>query len=312
MTDEGCCITCSDLALPVTILELLEDDLAVVDAGAGRRETVSVALVPAGDDLQCLACGEVCGHATRSEQLDLRLRARKRIEFTYDPQMADDVTADGRHRIAPASPPANPYWETIPLSDDVTYGNRLTRSLLSYFPMASGSDEWMLDLGCGEGGDSIWLAKQGWSVTGVEISELALSRAAAAANAEGCADRIRWVSADLATWVPDGTYDLVSACFFQSPITLSRHDILLRLAASIAPGGHLLVVAHASVPSWAAHRHEGDGPDLLEAVEEAAALALPADSWTLEIVEDRPRAVTGPDGQSATILDSVVLARRVG
>ena len=41
------CVTCSDAALPVTVLRLLDDELAVVDAGAGREEEVSVALVTA-------------------------------------------------------------------------------------------------------------------------------------------------------------------------------------------------------------------------------------------------------------------------
>ena len=41
------CITCSDTAVQVTVLRLLEDELAVVDTGEGE-ETVSVALVTAG------------------------------------------------------------------------------------------------------------------------------------------------------------------------------------------------------------------------------------------------------------------------
>jgi hydrogenase expression/formation protein HypC len=41
------CITCSDTAVQVRVVELLPDDLAVVDTGAGREE-VSVALVSAG------------------------------------------------------------------------------------------------------------------------------------------------------------------------------------------------------------------------------------------------------------------------
>ncbi|WP_034263175.1 HypC/HybG/HupF family hydrogenase formation chaperone [Actinospica robiniae] len=59
---EGFCLTCSDTALPVTVLELLEDDLAVVDAGEGRRETISVALVPAGvGDTVLVHAGEAIG-----------------------------------------------------------------------------------------------------------------------------------------------------------------------------------------------------------------------------------------------------------
>jgi hydrogenase maturation factor len=41
------CITCSDEAVQVTVVELLGDDLALVDTGATREE-VSVALVDAG------------------------------------------------------------------------------------------------------------------------------------------------------------------------------------------------------------------------------------------------------------------------
>jgi hydrogenase expression/formation protein HypC len=47
------CITCSDQAVVVTVVRLLDDDLAVVDTGAGQEdgaglEEVSVALVAAG------------------------------------------------------------------------------------------------------------------------------------------------------------------------------------------------------------------------------------------------------------------------
>ncbi len=41
------CITCSDMAVEVTIVRLLEDQMAVVETGSGE-ETVSVALVTAG------------------------------------------------------------------------------------------------------------------------------------------------------------------------------------------------------------------------------------------------------------------------
>ena len=44
---EGVCITCSDTAVQVKVVRLLEDQMAVVEGGAGE-ETVSVALVTAG------------------------------------------------------------------------------------------------------------------------------------------------------------------------------------------------------------------------------------------------------------------------
>jgi hydrogenase expression/formation protein HypC len=45
-TDEVC-ITCSDAAVPVTVLELRPGGLALVDTGVGAPEEVSVALVDA-------------------------------------------------------------------------------------------------------------------------------------------------------------------------------------------------------------------------------------------------------------------------
>ena len=50
MIEEHCsgdaCITCSDTAVEVTVVRLLDDEMAAVDTGAGE-ETVSVALVSA-------------------------------------------------------------------------------------------------------------------------------------------------------------------------------------------------------------------------------------------------------------------------
>lgn len=214
---------------------------------------------------------------------------------------------------------AKEFWESRYGESDAVWSGRVNAVLADVAgPLTPGR---ALDVGCGEGGDSIWLAERGWTVTGVDISDLALSRAAAAASAQDCGDRIRWVGADLATWQPDETYDLVSACFFQSPIELPRADVLRRLAGALAPGGRLLVVSHHTAPPWSriAHMQEhGDepghrhAPHLPSAAEELAALGLVEgpDPWVVEVAEDRPREVTGPDGQRATILDAVVVLRR--
>ncbi len=166
-----------------------------------------------------------------------------------------------------------------------------------------------LDLGCGEGGDVIWLAQHGWEATGVDISETATRRGAAAAREAGIPeDRVHFLAADLATWTPTGTYDLVAASFLQSPVHLPREEILRRAARHVAPGGRLLVVAHAAMPPWAeahAHHHDLPTPD-----EQVAALGL--DGWTVEVAEVRSREATGPDGRSAVLDDTVVCLRREG
>ena len=56
------CITCSDAAVVVTVVRLLDDELADVDTGAGPLERVSVALVDARVGEQVLVhAGEAIG-----------------------------------------------------------------------------------------------------------------------------------------------------------------------------------------------------------------------------------------------------------
>ncbi|TAK70340.1 MAG: class I SAM-dependent methyltransferase [Actinomycetota bacterium] len=167
-----------------------------------------------------------------------------------------------------------------------------------------------LDLGCGEGGDGIWLAEQGWRVIGVDVSGTAISRAAAAAAARGIGDdRITWVTTDLSTWDPPESYDLVSACFFHSTIDLPRTAILRRAAAAVRPGGLLLVVGHAEVPPWSRHRDHGH-ETLLGPAAELAALDLTPGGWETVVNEVRSREATAPDGERAVLSDAVTLVRR--
>lgn len=170
-----------------------------------------------------------------------------------------------------------------------------------------------LDLGCGEGGDVVWLAQRGWEVTGVDLSPTAISRARAAATAAGIDDdALRLEAADLATWEAPGEYDLVSASFLQSwPVPIPREDILRRGAGFVAPGGCLLVLAHAAPPSWAdpetthAHAHPFPSPE-----QDLAALRINPVSWEVQACELRPREATSPDGAPASLVDGVVLVRR--
>ena len=173
-----------------------------------------------------------------------------------------------------------------------------------------------IDLGCGEGGDALWLAEQGWRVTAVDISPTAIARGAALAASSPVGDRISWVAADLADWIERaavGSVDLVTASFLHSTVELPRTRILRGAAALIAPGGHLLVVSHGAAPPWHqpdAHEHAAQRPVLLSPEEELVELALPISDWTTVLAESRMRQATGPDGQAAELEDGVVLLRR--
>jgi SAM-dependent methyltransferase len=158
-----------------------------------------------------------------------------------------------------------------------------------------------LDLGCGEGGDAIWLARQGWRVTAVDVSATALDRAAEDAATAGVADRIYFWQHDLALASPSGAFALVSAQYLHSPIEFPRVHVLQEAASAVTPGGLLLIVDHASVGhgSWAV-------PE-----ETLAPLDLSPDEWHTERLEAREREATGPNGQRATITDNVIAVRRL-
>src|SRR5688572_32867618 len=66
-----------------------------------------------------------------------------------------------------------------------------------------------LDVGCGEGADAIWLARSGWTVTAIDVSDVAVRRAREAAESAGAT--VEWVCGDvLRTPFPARSFDLVS------------------------------------------------------------------------------------------------------
>ncbi|HUO49226.1 MAG TPA: class I SAM-dependent methyltransferase [Acidimicrobiales bacterium] len=98
-----------------------------------------------------------------------------------------------------------------------------------------------LDVACGEGRNAIWLAEQGWRVTGVDFSGVGLAKAATLAAARGV--EVQWVEGDLTRWDPPVAYDLVAVLYLQLPVEV-RRPVFRHLASSVAPGGTMLVVAH--------------------------------------------------------------------
>jgi SAM-dependent methyltransferase len=162
----------------------------------------------------------------------------------------------------------------------------------------------VLDVGCGEGADAVWLAGQGWDVTALDVSGVALERAAR--HAEQAQVTVRWVHAGLVeAALPAGTFDLVSA---QYPALLRTddHNAETALLAAVAPGGTLLVVHHQIVD---AEQFKAHGCDPEDYVSPADVAALLDDGWRIEVNETRPRHVTGGAGSHHTH-DVVLRARR--
>ncbi|EIV92214.1 cyclopropane-fatty-acyl-phospholipid synthase family protein [Frankia sp. QA3] len=165
-----------------------------------------------------------------------------------------------------------------------------------------------LDLGCGEGGDAVWLARRGWRVTAVDVSEVALGRAAAQAAAAGVGDRVVWRRLDLGVEFPAGMFELVSAQFLHSEVELPRVRILRAAAGAVVVGGTLLVAGHAAGP--AGHGH----PGLVfpSAGEVLASLELVVGGWEVVVCEEFERSVRWPDGSVGVRLDNVLAVRRLG
>lgn len=99
-----------------------------------------------------------------------------------------------------------------------------------------------LDVGAGEGRNSLWLARQGWRVTAVDLSTVALRRLTADAAAQGLA--VDTVVADMAEYLARGErFDLVVVANIH-PAPEERARLLAGAAQAVTPGGHLFVVGH--------------------------------------------------------------------
>ncbi len=164
----------------------------------------------------------------------------------------------------------------------------------------------VLDVGCGEGADAIWLASRGWEATALEVSGVALERAAR--HARDAAVAVRWVHAELAEAVlPAASFDLVSA---QYPALLRTSDDAAEraLLAAVAPGGVLLLVHHAGMDTQQVH---DSGFDPADYVWPPMVAALLNDDWEVELAEQRLRIA--PDGGAGAhpIDDLVLRARRL-
>ncbi|MDN5853031.1 MAG: class I SAM-dependent methyltransferase [Actinomycetia bacterium] len=172
-----------------------------------------------------------------------------------------------------------------------------------------------IDAGCGAGAEAIWLATQGWEVTGVDVSEAALAFADDR-TPTGIAGQVEWVQADLSAWEPEAQYNLVTTHYAHPD--MPQLDFYDRIASWVAPQGTLLIVGHLHHRgSTNDQRHEqghghGHTQPPTEASVTAAAITdrLDPDAWAVVTAEESQRVVTDPGGHPTTVHDVVVKATR--
>jgi SAM-dependent methyltransferase len=174
-----------------------------------------------------------------------------------------------------------------------------------------------LDLACGEGRNALWLAEQGWAVTGVDFSPVALGKAARLAETRRV--QVDWVVSDVLQWRPPaGGYELVAVLYLQ--LGAPARQQALRLAASaVAAGGTFLFVAH-DLDNLTGGVGGPQDPSVLYSADEVATVVADA-GLVVEKAGQVRRAVTsavgaaqlppgGPEGGPPEAIDTLVRARR--
>ena len=110
-------------------------------------------------------------------------------------------------------------------------------------PLAPGA---ALDLGAGEGRNSLWLARRSWDVVAVDASDVALDRLRTSATEGGLS--VETVCEDASDYLSraadrHSSFDLVVVAYLHPP-SAERAQLLALAEERVTPGGHLFVVAH--------------------------------------------------------------------
>lgn len=192
------------------------------------------------------------------------------------------------------------YWDDRYRESDRVWSNNPNPVLLEHATTLTPGRA--LDLGSGEGADARWLDENGWTVTAVDISQVAIDRA----RGFGGPDTITWRQGDpIAEPPPAQSFDLVSMQYF--PVMKTPGDTSARgLIEAVAPGGTLLVVSHAIPKEPHQNWRGGDPRDYYEPHDFAVLLD---DTWTIEVDHTQDRTTSPPEGSHHTH-DTVLRATR--
>ena len=162
-----------------------------------------------------------------------------------------------------------------------------------------------LDVGCGEGADAIWLAQRGWTVTAIDISEVAIRRARE--NLQPAGASVEWICGDtLEMPLPARSFELVSIQYPALPKAAGEAAVR-RLLDTVGPAGWLLAVYHDLGDEHREHLRSR-GVDPADYVGADDLFRLLADDFEVELHAVEPR-IDPPPG-TPHIADVVLRARR--
>ena len=110
----------------------------------------------------------------------------------------------------------------------------------------------VLEVGCGEGGTAVFLARNGYDVTAFDLSESGISKTRQ--NAEQCQTQVKAFVADINEYLPTEKYDLIFSSGTLQYLRPERRKIFVQSCqASTHPNGlnilHCFVEKHFILPA---------------------------------------------------------------
>lgn len=115
-----------------------------------------------------------------------------------------------------------------------------TPAIVAFFEQLPKTPLRVLDVGCGQGRDALFIARLGHHVLGVDLSANGIGDLTRMASRQGLP--IEGVVADIVSFVPDGDFDVVLIDRTLHMLTeAERLAVLARLIDHVVPGGLVLI-----------------------------------------------------------------------
>lgn len=121
-----------------------------------------------------------------------------------------------------------------------------TARIVGFFDSYEVEGARILDVGCGQGRDALFLARRGHRVVGVDLSPNGIRDLVAVAEAEDLA--VEGVVADLSDYTPDGIFDviLIDRTLHMLLDEALRLAVLARLLTHVGKGGWVVIADEAA------------------------------------------------------------------
>jgi SAM-dependent methyltransferase len=147
--------------------------------------------------------------------------------------------------------PQTPYYYVMSYDYDAFYADQKdalgapTQQFVKFFDLLPPTPLRVLDVGCGQGRDALFIARAGHQVVAVDLSPAGVADVQSVADAEGLA--IVGVVADVVAYTPDGMFDVI--LIDRTLHMLKGADqtkVLTRLLGHASPRASLLIADETS------------------------------------------------------------------